>query len=145
MDFFLLTLAIHSRIFMSINLRKYGGVLLFLGVFILNGSCNNDDSLSDSELFTGTYAGTVTYTNLDQQVTISDASVEVVQSGENYSFQFQQDIPNIEDVTMQSDGQTLMNPDATETHLIRVSQTSLQINWTVGDETWTAVCSRGGL
>lgn len=121
---------------------KLNLVLGILIVLFCHTACNSDDNLSDSELFTGTYTGTISYADGEEQFSVSDAPIQVVQVDENYSFHFTEDVPSIENIEMISDGSTLMNPDATETHLIRVTPTSIQIIWSEGSQNWDVQGSR---
>jgi len=106
-------------------------------------SCSDDDSPADSDIFVGKYEGFVSYSNGESNTEETEGWVEVVKVGNNYNFVFSNSIPEITGVEFENHNGVLTNVGATETQLIRVTASSLQIIYTENEnDTWTANCTR---
>lgn len=114
-------------------------IIGFLMFFLLNACSSSDDSEFNS--VENVFSGSIFYTDGTQNVSNEHGSVEVVKIDENvYSFVFSDDIPEITNVEFDRNETTILNIGATETQLIRVTQSSLQIIWSEGEQSWEAIC-----
>ncbi|TDS12291.1 hypothetical protein [Sphingobacterium paludis] len=118
--------------------------LLFVSLFIFC-ACSKDDDPADNDLFVGTYNGTISFRSSNDgeaNVTSTEGSVRVVKVGNNYSFNFSNDIRTLGDIEMQkNDNNTIFfNDEAIGS--ITVSESTLRILYNRDGRTWTANCSR---
>lgn len=106
-------------------------------------ACSKDDDPADNDLFVGTYSGSISYSNEEDNINIEDGDVTVVKAGNNYNFIFSDGIPNLTGVEFENDGDNgLINIGWDDTQLIRITASSLDILYIKDGETWTADCSR---
>lgn len=105
-------------------------------------ACSKDDDPADNDLFVGTYRGTITFNDGEENITDSDGRVTVVKAGNSYNFDFGTGIPNITGVRFEE------NEDGTYVSVgegltgITISASSLEMLVTNEQGTWTADCSR---
>ncbi|WP_149276531.1 hypothetical protein [Pareuzebyella sediminis] len=120
------------------NSMKILGMLCFVATTII--SCSKDNDPSDDNLFVGTYRGSVSYTNSNNNTDIStdDGRVTVVKVGDNYSFNFSNDIPSINGLEMDKNQNILVNSSGT----VKIDEGELIIAFTEDTEIWGANCSR---
>lgn len=128
------------------NVLKYLGI--FLLVFSLVGftsSCRNDDDPADNDFFAGTYNGSISYNDGSTNISKDNGSVFVtkIASGTKYNFKFSDDIPDLNGVTFEKQGDnTLVMVGSTATTYIRIDNNDLKILYSVDGKTWTANCTR---
>lgn len=130
---------------MKITGKMFGmllGILMFSSFAFV--SCSDDDSPADSDIFVGTYDGTISYDNGDgEPIYAGNGSVTVVKAGNNYNFVFSNGIPEITGVEFERDGEMIVNVNSSDIQYIRVTASTLQILYTENeDDVWTANCSR---
>lgn len=129
---------------MKITGKMFGmllGILMFSSFAVV--SCSDDDSPADSDIFVGTYNGTVSYVNGESSTNNQNGRVTVVKVGNNYNFDFSDGIPSITGVEFERDGEMLVNVNSSDIQYIRVTASTLQILYTENDnDVWTANCSR---
>lgn len=104
--------------------------LLFIAFFTLS-SCSKDDDPVDNDLFVGTYEGETSYAdsnNPDIGVEWGVGKVTVTKlGGDNYSFSFDRDIPDLDNITMtKGDNNTIFFEDGT-LGSITISESTLRI------------------
>lgn len=122
------------------NVMKIFGIVCLT---FLAFSCSKDDDPADNDLFVGTYNGSVSYTDGDENISSDDGSVTVAKVGNNYNFAFSNGIPNITGVEFEDDGDNgVINIGWDDTQLIRIDASTLQILYVKDGETWTANCER---
>lgn len=116
--------------------------ILFISIFLLTG-CSNDDDANDSSKYEGIFIGEVYFSDGNNEVNWDIAEVEVIKVGESYEISFPGEIPNLVDVEYEDHGSALLNIDASEDHLVRITDITLQVNFT-NDEGmyWKANCER---
>lgn len=116
---------------------------LLLISFMVFTSCSKDDDPSDNDLFLGKYEGSISFNSSDDEdVSERDGSVTVAKVGNNYTFNFSDGIPSINDIEMEKgDNSTLILEDG-ELGTIRITASSLNIAYTKDGRIWTANCSR---
>ena len=116
--------------------------ILFISIFLLTG-CSKDDDANDSSKYLGVFVGEVFFTDGINEVNWDIAEVEVIKVGESYEISFPGEIPNLVDVEYEDHGSALLNIDASEDHLVRITNITLQVNFT-NDEGmyWKANCER---
>lgn len=103
-------------------------------------SCSDDDDPADNDLFVGTYDGTVGYSDEDSgtNVVTQEGSVTVVKVGEDYRFEFSNDIPALTGLDMEKDQNVLVRVGQDGTGVVRIDAGNLEIDFTRGGERWTA-------
>lgn len=116
--------------------------LLLISIMVFT-SCSKDDDPSDNDLFLGKYEGSISFNSSDDEdVSERDGSVTVAKVGNNYTFNFSDGIPSINDIEMEKgDNSTLILEDG-ELGTIRITASSLNIAYTKDGRIWTANCSR---
>lgn len=129
---------------MKITGKMFG---MLLGIVMISSfgfiSCSDDDSPADNDIFVGTYNGSVSYSNGEENISADDGNVRVVKVGDNYNFLFSNGIPDITGVEFENDGETLVSVGSNEFQYIRVTANSLQILYTQNEnDVWTANCTR---
>ena len=116
--------------------------ILFISIFLLTG-CSNDDDANDSSKYEGFFIGEVYFSDGNNEINWDIAEVEVIKVGESYEISFPGEIPNLVDVEYEDFGSSLLNIEANEDHLVRITDITLQVNFT-NDEGmyWKANCER---
>lgn len=108
-------------------------------------ACSKDDDPADNDLFVGTYEGSVAFSsNNDNEADVGSTagSVRVVKVGDNYSFNFSNGIPSLNDIEMQkNDNNTIVIGDGAF-GTITVTASTLRILYSRDGKTWTADCDR---
>lgn len=120
-------------------------ILSLICLTFLAFSCSKDKSPADSDIFVGTYNGSVGYSNGDKNVTSDNSSVTVIKAGNNYNFKFNESgIPNLTGVEFKKDGdEQIVNIDLQDgVKVIRVTASKLNILYMKDGETWTANATR---
>lgn len=110
--------------------------LLFLG------SCSKDTDPAETDLFVGTYQGSISYTDGEETISDSDGRVTVAKVGESYNFAFGSSIPDITGVRFERSGDNTYISIGDGLTGITISASSLKMLVTNDDGTWTADCSR---
>lgn len=117
--------------------------LAFIAVLVLP-SCSKNTNPADSDIFVGTYNGSISYVSGDQSVKKSDdnGSVTVSKVGSTYNFAFGSGIPDINGVKFQkSDDGTYVSVGSGVTG-ITIDAHNLKLGVSNSDGTWTADCTR---
>lgn len=116
--------------------------ILFISIFLLTG-CSKDDDANDSSKYEGIFIGEVYFSDGNNEVNWDIAEVEVIKVGESYEISFPGEIPNLVDVEYEDHGSALLNIDASEDHLVRITDITLQVNYTDSEgRYWKANCER---
>ncbi|HUH34673.1 MAG TPA: hypothetical protein VL022_02460 [Moheibacter sp.] len=116
--------------FIRIFLVGFIGFLLF--------SCKNEDD-NDADRFQGIYVGKVTYTDAETQLNLEEATIEVEKIADQYHLTFPQGIPAFPQLSFEEFNTAALNIGADSIHLVRITDTSLQVNYTNDHgATWTA-------
>ncbi|MFS8617541.1 MAG: hypothetical protein FWJ85_12015 [Solitalea sp.] len=105
-------------------------------------ACSKDDDPADNDLFVGTYRGTITYSDGEENITDSDGRVTVVKAGNSYNFDFGTGIPNITGVRFEESGDGTYVSIGDGLTGITITASSLDMLVTNDQGTWTADCSR---
>lgn len=123
------------------NTVKLIGALVIVSLMFMV-SCEKDTDPSETDLFVGTYEGTISFTDGEETIIDEDGRVTVAKVGNTYSFIFGSGIPDITGVRFQeSDDNTHVSiGDGLEG--ITITASSLNILVVNSDGTWTADCSR---
>ncbi|HYH56161.1 MAG TPA: hypothetical protein VD772_06080 [Anseongella sp.] len=109
-------------------------------VFCLTCYLINDPA--DSDIFVGTYRGSISFTDGEENISDADGRVTVAKVGNSYNFDFGTGIPNITGVRFEESG------DGTHVSVgegltgITISAGSLKMLVTNDGGTWTADCTR---
>lgn len=116
--------------------------LLFVALFTF-ASCSKDDDPTDNNLFVGKYNGSVSYRNGTEEIKKNDnGSVTVAKIGDNYNFNFSDDIPSLNGIKMKKgDGNVIIIEDGA-LGSISISASKLTIAYTKDGKTWSANCTR---
>jgi len=106
-------------------------------------ACSKDDSPSETDLFVGTYNGTITYSDGDgEMITDDDGRVTVTKVGSTYSFDFGSGIPNITGVKFEKKDDNSYASIGSGLTGITINASSLNMLVINDNGTWTADCSR---
>lgn len=115
------------------------GLLLSL----MFASCSKDKGPQDSKLFVGTYKGPISYNSADDNISIGDGRITVVNTGNIYNFAFSDGIPNINNIRFESENdEYYINIGGSGTSYIRINKDVLKILYISDGKTWTANCTR---
>lgn len=123
-------------------------VFQFFGAFLLASlvltSCSKSTSPSDTDVFVGTYKGSISYNASGDanDVAATNGTVRVVKVGNNYNFIFSNGIPDITGVEFSKNENTLISIGSTESNYIRVTNSTLKMAFLKGGALWTADCTR---
>ena len=105
-------------------------------------ACDKDTDPADTDLFVGTYEGTISFNSDGETIIDDDGKVTVTKVGGSYSFIFGSGIPDITGVRFEkSDDNTYVSIGDGLTG-ISISASSLDMLVTNDGGTWTADCSR---
>ncbi|WP_415325217.1 hypothetical protein [Chryseobacterium sp. MMS23-Vi53] len=119
-------------------------LLVFFTVTSL-ASCSDDDDPTNNDFFAGTYRGSVSYSDSDNNISSDQGSVFVtkIASGTKYNFAFSNGIPDLNGVEFNQEGDhTLVMVGSTATSYIRIDNNELKILYIKDGKTWTANCTR---
>lgn len=121
--------------------------LLFVVLFAVS-ACSKDDDPADNDIFVDEYRGTISYVNKndsEKNVAPTEGKVTVTKvGGSNYSFIFDNGIPDILNVKMQKGDNNKLFLEDGKLGLISIDADQLTIGYSSTDEgeTWTANCKR---
>lgn len=129
---------------MKKTMKSLSFLLLSVLTVLVAASCSSDTDPADVDVFVGTYKGTITYTSINPAKAISadDGQIIVSKVGSSYSFHFNKDIPDLNNVKFEKkDDNTYISIG---TGLTGITITASKLNMLVvkGGETWTANCTR---
>src|SRR5690606_40547671 len=68
------------------------------------------------------------------EISLNEAEVEVIQVADNYEIIFPNEIPNLVGLEYEDFGSSLLNIEANEDHLVRITDITLQVNFTRSEE-----------
>ncbi len=123
------------------NQVKVWGALI-IASFVIMASCSKDTDPSETDVFVGTYEGTISFNDDEKTITDEDGRVTVAKAGDTYSFVFGSGIPDITGVKFErSDDNTYVSIGEGLTG-ITISANSLNMLVINDRGTWTADCSR---
>lgn len=108
-------------------------------------SCSKDKSPADTDLFVGTYEGSVGFTDGDTNISSDNSSVTIVKVGNDYNFRFNESgIPTLDGVKFKNDGdKQIINVDFEDgVQAIRVTESKLTMLYMRDGKTWTANATR---
>ena len=112
-------------------------------VLVLFASCSKDKGPADSDLFVGTYKGTISFKSDTEDKSATDGKVTVAKVGSSYSFAFSDGIANITDIRLEKENDEYhINVGNTATSYIRVNSSKLVIAFLKDGKLWTANCTR---
>ena len=126
-------------------------VLKILGVFVLLftvtsiTSCRSDDDPADNDFFAGTYKGSISYTNDQNNIATDNGEVFVtkIASGTKYNFRFSNGIPDLNGLEFEKQGDnTLVMINSTALVYVRIDNNELKMLYTADGKTWRANCTR---
>lgn len=126
---------------MKNRVNVLGALTVTLLIFL--GSCSKDTDPADTDLFVGTYKGTITFNGDGKTITDEDGRVTVTKVGGSYSFIFGSGIPDLTGVRFEKDenSNTYFSIGDGLTG-ITISANSLKMLVSNDRGTWTADCSR---
>mgnify|MGYP001314956969 CR=1 FL=1 len=125
---------------MKKHLKVFGALVVASLMFI--ASCDEDTDPAETDLFVGTYEGTITFNDNEQTITDEDGRVTVTKVGETYSFVFGSGIPDLTGVRFERDDDNTYISVGEGLTGIRITANSLNMLVTNDRGTWTADCSR---
>jgi hypothetical protein len=127
-------------------------VIRILGLFLLVffavtsfSSCSDDDDPANNDFFAGTYRGSISYNDSDNDISTDNGSVFVtkIASGTKYNFAFSNGVPDLNGIEFNQEGDnTLVMVGSTATSYIRIDNNELKILFLKDGRTWTANCTR---
>ncbi|MXS72201.1 hypothetical protein GSF70_13345 [Flavobacteriaceae bacterium W22] len=126
-------------------------VLKILGVFVLLfavtsiTSCRSDDDPADNDFFAGTYKGSISYTDDQNNISTDNGEVFVtkIASGTKYNFRFSNGIPDLNGLEFEKQGDnTLVMINSNALVYVRIDNNELKMLYTADGKTWRANCAR---
>jgi len=123
------------------NAVKVIGALVMASLMFVV-SCDKDTDPAETDLFVGTYEGTITFNDDERTITDEDGRVTVTKVGDSYSFIFGSGIPDITGVRFERDDDNTYVSVGEGLTGIRITANSLNMLVTNDTGTWTADCSR---
>ncbi len=126
-------------------------VLKILGVFVLLfavtsiTSCRSDDDPADNDFFAGTYKGSISYTDDQNNISTDNGEVFVtkIASGTKYNFRFSNGIPDLNGLEFEKQGDnTLVMINSNALVYVRIDNNELKMLYTADGKTWRANCTR---
>ncbi|WP_210148675.1 hypothetical protein [Chryseobacterium scophthalmum] len=127
------------------NAFKILGALMLLLTFMSISSCSNDDDPADNDFFAGTYKGSISYKDNDNDIATDNGEVFVtkIASGTKYNFRFSNGIPDLNGLEFQKQGDnTLVMVNSTALVYVRIDNNELKMLYTADGKTWRANCTR---
>jgi hypothetical protein len=127
------------------NAFKILGALMLLFTFMSISSCSNDDDPADNDFFAGTYKGSISYNDNDNDIATDNGEVFVtkIASGTKYNFRFSNGIPDLNGLEFQKQGDnTLVMVNSTALVYVRIDNNELKMLYTADGKTWRANCTR---
>ncbi|MBB2147615.1 hypothetical protein [Pedobacter gandavensis] len=105
-------------------------------------ACKKDKDPASTDLFVGTYKGSVSYTKDGNTITSSDGKVTVSKVGDTYSFFFGNNIPDITGVKFEKSGDNSYVSIGNGLTGIKIDASTLKMLVSKEGATWTADCTR---
>lgn len=127
------------------NVFKILGVFMLLFTAFSLTSCNNDDDPADNDFFAGTYKGSISYKDNDNDIATDNGEVFVtkIASGTKYNFRFSNGIPDLNGLEFQKQGDnTLVMVNSNALVYVRIDNNELKMLYTADGKTWRANCTR---
>lgn len=127
------------------NAFKILGALMLLFTFMSISSCSNDDDPADNDFFAGTYKGSISYKDNDNDIATDNGEVFVtkIASGTKYNFRFSHGIPDLNGLEFQKQGDnTLVMVNSTALVYVRIDNNEFKMLYTADGKTWRANCTR---
>lgn len=116
--------------------------LLSLAI-LLFASCSKDKGPEDSDVFIGTYNGSISFKSDTEDKSTSAGSVTVAKVNDSYSFAFSDGIPNITNIKLEKENEEFsINIGGNSLSYIRINSGQLKIFYNKDGRTWTADCTR---
>ena len=126
-------------------IKILGAFLLVCFIVTSISSCSRDDDPTNNDFFAGTYKGSISYKDNDNNISTDNGSVFVtkIASGTKYNFAFSNGIPDLNGIEFNQEGDhTLVMIGSTATSYIRIDNNELKILYIKDGKTWTANCTR---
>ena len=127
------------------NVFKILGVFVLLFTAFSLSSCRDDDDPADNDFFAGTYKGSISYNDNDNDIATDNGEVFVtkIASGTKYNFRFSNGIPDLNGLEFQKQGDnTLVMVNSNALVYIRIDNNELKMLYTADGKTWRANCTR---
>lgn len=123
------------------NSMKMIGTLMIASLMFMV-SCDKDTDPADTDLFVGTYEGTISYTGDGETIVDDDGRVTVTKVGDTYSFLFGSGIPDITGVKFRESDNNTHVSIGEGLEGITITASTLNILVVNDNGAWTADCSR---
>ncbi|UYQ95475.1 hypothetical protein MKQ68_10225 [Chitinophaga horti] len=115
---------------------------LLLTVVIFS-SCSKDKDPADTDVFAGTFRGTISYSDDTKTINPVEGSVFVTKVGSRYDFRFDNGIPDLTGVQFEErDANTMVSIGDAGTGAITINKDKLQILFSRNSRNWSADCTR---
>lgn len=127
------------------NAFKILGALMLLFTFMSISSCSDDDDPADNDFFAGTYKGSISYKDNDNDIATDNGEVFVtkIASGTKYNFRFSNGIPDLNGLEFQKQGDnSLVMVNSNALVYVRIDNNELKMFYTADGKTWRANCTR---
>ncbi len=105
-------------------------------------SCSKDTDPADTDVFVGTYEGSISFTDGEETIIDEDGRVTVAKAGNSYSFIFGSGIPDLTDVRFERSSDNTYVSVGEGLTGITITASSLDIAVINSRGAWTADCSR---
>lgn len=119
--------------------NRIGALVVVSLMFVV--SCSKDTDPSETDLFVGTYEGSISFTDGEETIIDEDGRVTVAKAGDTYSFIFGSGIPDLTGVRFERRENTHVSIGDGLTG-ITITASSLDMLVINDRGTWTADCTR---
>lgn len=123
------------------NAMKMIGTLMIASLMFMV-SCDKDTDPADTDLFVGTYEGTISFTGDGETIVDDDGRVTVTKVGDTYSFIFGSGIPDITGVKFRESDDNTHVSIGEGLEGITITASTLNILVINDSGAWTADCNR---
>lgn len=106
-------------------------------------NCTNDDDANNSKQYEGIFIGQVNYSDGENNFSMDEAAVEVIKVADGFDIIFPNEIPDLIGLEYEEFNSAVLNVDADENHLVRITDITLQVIYTDDEgRSWKANCQR---
>lgn len=105
-------------------------------------SCKKDKDPATTDFFVGTYKGEISYNMGETSITNSEGKITVSKVGETYNFFFGSNIPDINGVKFEKQGDNTYISVGSGLTGITIDANTLKMLVSKEGATWTANCTR---
>lgn len=127
---------------MKTLIKIFAGIIVACFATFCFTSCSKDTDPAETDLFIGTYKGSISYSKDSESISTKDGSVIVSKVGDTYSFVFSDKIPSLTGIKFEKKSDNTYISIGSGLTGITIDKSSLHMLVVKDGATWTANCSR---